>query len=347
MDEHEVERPLADDLVGDPDVAAARVARRRRAAARPRRFRRPRAWHALRARRQLERRVLLQHPPLELAQRRRRLDPELVGERAPERLVARERLGVPARPVEREHVLRAEALAQRVLRDQRLELADDVAVIARARGRPRAATRARRGEAPRAARPRAARTARANSASAGPRQSASASPSSVRACRASPCDERLPAVGDRALEAREVELVVADLEQRSPARACAGAAPGSAFRSCETWICTIFWAESGTSSPQSASTIRSRATRAVRVQEQDREQRPLLAAAHLQLRAGERLQRAEEPKVHTPAARTYHGVGAIYRPPTREQPSASRVPLLLAPTRPASERRGQWRQGDQ
>ena len=33
--------------------------------------------------------------------------------------------------------------------------------------------------------------------------------------------------------------------------------------------------------------------------------------------------------IPSPAARTYHGVAAIYRPPTREQPSASRVPLSL------------------
>ena len=79
--------------------------------------------------RQLEGRVLLQHQPLELAQRSRRLDPELLGERPPECLVAGERLGVPARPVEGEHVLGAKTFAERMLGDQRLELADHVAMV--------------------------------------------------------------------------------------------------------------------------------------------------------------------------------------------------------------------------
>ena len=79
-------------------------------------------------RRALEAGILDEHAPLEVLQRRARVDPELVGERAPERLVARERLGLTARAVEREHLLRAKALAQRVTGDERLELAHHLGV---------------------------------------------------------------------------------------------------------------------------------------------------------------------------------------------------------------------------
>jgi hypothetical protein len=53
-----------------------------------------------------------------------RLDPETVHERFARRLIGGESLCLPARPVERQHQLRAEALAQRVLGDERLDLAD-------------------------------------------------------------------------------------------------------------------------------------------------------------------------------------------------------------------------------
>ena len=129
MDEDEVDRPVADDLVCDPDIAASRVGDIADGSlARGSAWRR--AARALRVRRRLEGRVLLQHLPLELAKRSGGLDPHLVGKRPPKRLVARERLRVPAGPVEREHVLQAEALAKRVLGDQRFELADHVAVMA-------------------------------------------------------------------------------------------------------------------------------------------------------------------------------------------------------------------------
>ena len=79
---------------------------------------------------QLERGVLLKDLPLELAQRGGRLDPELVGELAPEDLVAGERFGVPAGAVKGEHVLGAKALAQWVLAGQRFQFAHDGVVAA-------------------------------------------------------------------------------------------------------------------------------------------------------------------------------------------------------------------------
>jgi hypothetical protein len=130
VDEHEVERAVADDLVGDPDVGASGVGDVTRGIHTDGAdVLWGRSGTRLAARVQLEGRVLLQHLPLELAQGRGRLDPELFVERPPEGLVARERLGLPTRTVEREHVLGAEALAERMLGDQRLQLSDDVAVM--------------------------------------------------------------------------------------------------------------------------------------------------------------------------------------------------------------------------
>jgi hypothetical protein len=67
--------------------------------------------------------VLAEDRLLELPQRRARLDPELVDEHPPRGLVGLERLGLPAGAVEREHQLAAETLPERVLGDERLELA--------------------------------------------------------------------------------------------------------------------------------------------------------------------------------------------------------------------------------
>ena len=52
---------------------------------------------------------------MQLLQARARVDPELLDEHAPPVLECLERLRLPARPVEREHQLLPEALAQRVL----------------------------------------------------------------------------------------------------------------------------------------------------------------------------------------------------------------------------------------
>ena len=75
---------------------------------------------------QLELRILLQHPPLELAKPRRGLDAELLVERTAEVLVAGERLGLAPRPVEREHLLGMQTLAQRVAPQERVELAGEL-----------------------------------------------------------------------------------------------------------------------------------------------------------------------------------------------------------------------------
>src|SRR5581483_6028065 len=87
---------------------------------------------ALRSRRlrEFERWILAQNRALQLLQRCTRLDPQLVDERAPGCLVRGERLGLAARPVEREHQLAAQALAEGVLGRERVELRDERGVAA-------------------------------------------------------------------------------------------------------------------------------------------------------------------------------------------------------------------------
>ena len=80
--------------------------------------------------REVETRILLQDRSLERLERRGRVDAELLDQRAPRLLVGLERLGLSARPVQREHQLTAQPLAQRVLRDETLELADELRMAA-------------------------------------------------------------------------------------------------------------------------------------------------------------------------------------------------------------------------
>ena len=77
-------------------------------------------------RRSAQRRVLRQDRAFEVAQRRARLDAQLVGQRAPRVLICRQRLRLPAGPVQRPHQLAAQPLAQRVGANERLELADQL-----------------------------------------------------------------------------------------------------------------------------------------------------------------------------------------------------------------------------
>ena len=79
---------------------------------------------------QVQRRVLHEDRPLELLQLDARLEPELVVEQRPRPPVHLEALRLPAAPVEREHQLRPEPLAERVLGGERLELGDEREVAA-------------------------------------------------------------------------------------------------------------------------------------------------------------------------------------------------------------------------
>ena len=78
----------------------------------------------------VERRVLAQDRVVQALQLGRRLDPDLVDQRPPGVAVGLQRLGLAPAPVQREHPLRVQPLAQRVLRQQRVDLADDLLVVA-------------------------------------------------------------------------------------------------------------------------------------------------------------------------------------------------------------------------
>ena len=108
-DEHEVDRPVAGDLVGDVEVAAARVADRRATPARGARGA-PR-------RGQVQARVLMEDAQLELPQRRPGSMPSSSTSARAAALERRQRVGLPAAAVQREHQLAAQALAKRVLGD--------------------------------------------------------------------------------------------------------------------------------------------------------------------------------------------------------------------------------------
>ena len=62
---------------------------------------------------------------LELLQLDTGLEPELVGEDRATRLVDVQRLGLPSRPIQRQHELAAKALAQGMRTHESLELSDD------------------------------------------------------------------------------------------------------------------------------------------------------------------------------------------------------------------------------
>ena len=74
----------------------------------------------------LEPGLLTQDRAVQPLQSRVRLDPELVDERPAGVEVRPERLGLPARPVEREHELAPGTLAQGVVADERFDLTDEL-----------------------------------------------------------------------------------------------------------------------------------------------------------------------------------------------------------------------------
>ena len=117
-------------------------------------------------------------------------------------LVDLERLGLPSRAVERQHQLPAQPLAQRMLRDERLELARERRRGGRARARRRSAPRPSRAGALRAAPPPSQRTARSGNRRAARRARARARGAAARrAARAGCAESLLP----QALEALEVD----------------------------------------------------------------------------------------------------------------------------------------------
>ena len=76
----------------------------------------------------VQRRVLPKDRPLQLLERRARIDPELVDEGPARILVGVQGLRLPTRPVQRRHQIPPQAFAERVLGDECLELPDQLVV---------------------------------------------------------------------------------------------------------------------------------------------------------------------------------------------------------------------------
>jgi len=83
-----------------------------------------------RTQRRRQRRIVLQDRALELLQTRARVEPELIGQRAPRLSQDGERLDGSSGPVEGHRKVRPQRLAQRVLGDERAQLADQLRVVA-------------------------------------------------------------------------------------------------------------------------------------------------------------------------------------------------------------------------
>ena len=135
-----------------------------------------------------ERRILPQHLPLELLQLRRRVEPELVGEREPRGPVDLERLGLPAAAVERDHQLAAQTARGAGARrpGSRARRRAWRAGPSASSASIRSSSAATRSSSSRAA-ARRANSSSSRSASAGPRQRASASVrSGARAASSAP-----------------------------------------------------------------------------------------------------------------------------------------------------------------
>ena len=108
---------------------AATTATRAAAAPASSHVRRPRPWRVVPGADGLrldggsiERRVLVEHGPLERPELGPRLDPEVLDRRLARRPVGGERVGLAAGPVEREHLLGPEPLAVRMVGGERIEL---------------------------------------------------------------------------------------------------------------------------------------------------------------------------------------------------------------------------------
>ena len=123
--------------VAFPESAAARIAAVPPAASRPAKAittPRPRSVRAVAtgaalSTRRLERRVVLEDPPLQLLQLRARLDSQLVDEPSSGRAIGLEGLRLAAAAVEGDQPQPLQALPHRVLARQRLELGDHLLVL--------------------------------------------------------------------------------------------------------------------------------------------------------------------------------------------------------------------------
>ena len=204
---------------------------------------------------------------MEIAQGGPRLDAELVDQRAPRRAVGLQGLRLSAAAVQRDHQLRAQTLAQRVLGDERPPARQRGRRGGRAPDRRRCAARSPRRGAPPAGRSRAARTPRTRRRRAPARATApaprAAEPRHRQAVRPrAPRRPRPPAARTAQRRARRRAPRAGSRGRacwsRLPSRSC------SARRSWPTWFWSTFAAVGGAASPHNASTRRSLETVSLR-----------------------------------------------------------------------------------
>ena len=134
-------------------------------------------------------RIVREDHALQPPQLRPRLDPELVHQQPAARAHRLERLRLPAGPIQRQHQLRAQALAQRVLGDQRRPAHRPGPRRARMPGRPPSAPRSPPPAAPPGGRSRAARTRRSDDRPAPPLATAPTPPAGRRRRALDPRDQ--------------------------------------------------------------------------------------------------------------------------------------------------------------
>ena len=200
--------------------------------------------------------ILVEHLPFECLQLGAGLDPEALDERLAGGAVRGERVGLPPRPVEREHLLRAEALAVRVLHHERVQLVDQVGVASERQIRVD----------PILERSQALLLelgpgggAERRSVELGQRRAA---PERERLVQCVGGSSRLGRVARLCAERRErlqVERARLERRARTPAHCVRSDAPSSpsALRSPATYTCSAERAVSGGASPQSSSISRS------------------------------------------------------------------------------------------
>ena len=205
---------------------------------------------------------------------------------------------MPAGPVEREHVLQAEALAKRVLGDQRFELTDHVAVMAEREvgldpllERCNAELLETRALVP-GERLR-------DLGQRGPAPERKRVTQQLSRLRSIAFRERLASVGDCTLEPGQVELVLPYLEQVTRSARVQPRFGKRLPQLRDVDLHHLLSRVRNVLGPESVDDLLA-GDGTVRVQEQNREERPLLACSHLQPRmTTAHLQRAEEPKIHT------------------------------------------------
>ena len=197
-----------------------------------------------------ERRILAEDLMLEPFERRPGLERELVGEETAALLVHLQRVGLPARAVEREHQFAAQALAERIRRHQPLQLRYELRDVGRARAPRRCTPRARRAAAPRAGRSRRARSPRSESRKAARRGRARARAAEARPASQGPPPSEPPPRARRNGRGRSYSG-----RRRSayPGGRVSIASAPSSFRSADTCPCNAFAAVSGGSGPHKAS----------------------------------------------------------------------------------------------